>query len=72
VQALKSQYRILNRLKQNEPFVLLVSAKNLLLKHLSIEELDSYAIKLHQGQVVSPEAVVEQCLCNSRRQPIQL
>jgi transcription-repair coupling factor (superfamily II helicase) len=62
VQALKSQYRILNRLKQNEPFVLLVSAKNLLLKHLSIEELDSYAIKLHQGQVISPEAVVEQCL----------
>lgn len=62
VQALKSQYRILNRLKRNESFVLLVSAKNLLLKHLSIEELDNYAIKLHQGQVISPETVVEHCL----------
>lgn len=62
VQALKAQYRILNRLKQNETFVLLVSAKNLLVKHLSAEELDSYAIKLHQGQVISPETVVEQCL----------
>ncbi len=62
VQALKNQYRILNRLKQGESFVLLVSPKNLLIKHLSIEELDAYAIKLHQGQVISPETVVEQCL----------
>jgi transcription-repair coupling factor (superfamily II helicase) len=62
VQALKSQYEILKRLEQKQPFVLLLSAKNLLLKHLSLAEMDSYAIKLHQGQVISPEAVVEQCL----------
>lgn len=62
VQALKSQYRILHRLKESEPLILLVSAKNLLLKHLSLEEMDANAIHLHQGQVVSPESVIEQCL----------
>ncbi len=62
VQALKSQYEILKRLEKQESFILLVSAKNLLLKHLSLAEMDAYAIKLHQGQVISPEAVVEQCL----------
>lgn len=62
VQALKSQYEILKRLEKQEPFVLLVSAKNLLLKHLSLAEMDANAIKLHQGQVISPETVVEQCI----------
>jgi transcription-repair coupling factor (superfamily II helicase) len=62
VQALKNQYRILNRLKADESFILLVSAKNLLLKHLSLEEMDKHAIHLHQGQVISPETVVAQCL----------
>jgi transcription-repair coupling factor (superfamily II helicase) len=62
VHALKSQYRILNRLKETQPFILLVSAKNLLLKHLSLEEMDQYAIHLHQGQTISPEDVIAQCL----------
>lgn len=62
VKALETQYRILSRLKRGEPFILLLSAKNLLIKHLSLEEADSYAIHLHQGQVVSPEDLVAQCL----------
>jgi transcription-repair coupling factor (superfamily II helicase) len=62
VQALKNQYRILNRLKRNESFILLVSAKNLLLKHLSLEETDAFAIHLKTGAVLSPETLVEQCL----------
>jgi transcription-repair coupling factor (superfamily II helicase) len=62
VQALKSQYRILNRLKTKEPFILLVSAKNLLLKHLSLEEMDHYAIHLSEGQSITPEQLTAQCL----------
>jgi transcription-repair coupling factor (superfamily II helicase) len=62
VQALKNQYEILQRLQRQDPFVLLISPKNLLLKHLSLAELDEYAIHLRQGQVISPEALVEQCL----------
>lgn len=62
VQALKNQYRILNRLKESEPCILLVSAKNLLLKHLSLEELERHALRLHQGQVIGPEQVVAKCL----------
>lgn len=62
VQALKNQYRILNRLQENKPFILLVSAKNLLLKHLALAEMERYAIHLHVGQVIGPEQVISQCL----------
>lgn len=61
VQALKRQYHILKRLEKQESFILLVSAKNLLLKHLSLSEMDAYAIRLTQGQVISPENLLEQC-----------
>lgn len=62
VEALKKQYHILNRLKRNESFILLVSVKNLLLKHLSLEEADACAIRLRTGGVLSPESLTEQCL----------
>lgn len=62
VDALKRQYHILNRLQDGEPFILLASAKNMLLKHLSLDELNRHALKLHQGQVIAPEEVTAQCL----------
>lgn len=62
VQALKEQYRILKRLQSGDPFILLVSPKNLLLKHMALEEMDRHALHLRQGQVISPEDVVAHCL----------
>ncbi len=62
VQALKQQYRILKRLQAGEPFILLVSPKNLLLKHMALEEMERHALHLKQGQVISPEDVVAHCL----------
>jgi len=62
VPALKSQYRILNRLKQGQSFILLVSAKSLLIKHMGLDEIDQYAIRLKTGQTLAPEALVTECL----------
>ena len=62
VQALKQQYEIVKRLQAAEPFILLISPKNLLLKHLSVNEMDRHALRLTSGQVISPEDVVAQCL----------
>lgn len=44
------------------PFILLLSPKNLLLKHLTIEEIDRHAIRLKIGEDISPDALVKQCL----------
>jgi transcription-repair coupling factor (superfamily II helicase) len=62
VQALKAQYRILNRLQQGDSFILLVSAKSLLIKHLGLSEIDRYAIHLKTGQIMAPEVLIAQCL----------
>ncbi len=62
VQALKAQFRILTRLREKEPFILLVSPKNLLLKHLSLEEIDTHSIHLKKGQILGPETLIENCI----------
>lgn len=61
-QSLKAQYSILNKLKNGDPAVYIVSPKNLLLKHLSLKELENHALNLKVDQEISPEAVTEHCL----------
>ncbi|MBY0450825.1 MAG: transcription-repair coupling factor [Cyanobacteria bacterium] len=59
---LRDQYRILTRLKRQERFILIVSPKNLLLRHSSLGFLDREAIHLSVGQSLTPEQLVQQCL----------
>lgn len=62
VASLREQYRILKRLRAKEPCIVLVSGKNLLLKHLSLDEMDRYAVSVSSDEEISPEALVQQCL----------
>jgi transcription-repair coupling factor (superfamily II helicase) len=62
VHALKQQYSVLNKLVQKEPLILLLSPKNLLLKHLSLQEMERYAIHLQKGTETPLEKLVETCL----------
>lgn len=62
VASLRDQYRILHRMKREDPCVIILSAKNLLLKHLSLEAMDRFALNLAVDSEISPEALVQQCL----------
>lgn len=62
VLSLKAQYRILRRMQSGEPAIYLISAKNLLLKHLGVEALDAMAVHLVVDQEISPEELTERCL----------
>lgn len=62
VHALKQQYAILKKLERQEPLVLLLSAKNLLLKHLSLSEMEAYSVQLEKGQETSLDQLIEDCL----------
>lgn len=62
VASLREQYRILKKLQAAEPCVVLLSCKNLLLKHMSLAEMDHYAIHLSTDQEISPETLIQQCL----------
>ncbi len=62
VLSLKDQYRILNKLQHQEPAVYLLSPKNLMLKHLSLEEMEHHALHLNVSQEISPDTVIEHCL----------
>ncbi|MGE0199342.1 MAG: transcription-repair coupling factor [Candidatus Melainabacteria bacterium] len=62
VQALRLQYDLLKRLKAGEAGIYLVSAKNLLLKHFSLNTLESLQITLKKGMEISPDALTQQCL----------
>lgn len=62
VLALKTQYKLLSRMQQQEPAIYLISPKSLLVKHLSVETLDTHALTIQVGQTLTPEAAAEACL----------
>jgi len=69
VRALREHYRILSRLEAlkstnsgKDPFVLIVSPKNLLLKQWALQEIDQYAIALSVNAHISPETLTQQCI----------
>ena len=62
VPSLKAQYNTLKKLESGHPAIYLISPKNLLLRHLSLNTLDTHALELKAGQVISPEDVTEHCL----------
>ncbi len=67
VRSLKEHYRLLRRLEQSrdqagDPFILLMSPKNLLLRHLSLEQMNAHAIHLRVNQAITPEALAARCL----------
>ncbi|MEM0951215.1 MAG: transcription-repair coupling factor [Cyanobacteria bacterium P01_H01_bin.74] len=62
VHALKQQYAILKQLQAGTPFVLILSTKNLLLKHMALKEMEAHAIDLAVDMTLSPEALTENCL----------
>ena len=62
VPSLKAQYNTLKKQISGHPAIYLISPKNLLLRHLSLNTLDTHALELKAGQVISPEDVTEHCL----------
>ncbi len=68
VSSLREHYRLLTRLsggeseKKPDPFILILSPKNLLLKHLAYDQLLRYAIRLDKSVEISPEILTKQCL----------
>jgi transcription-repair coupling factor (superfamily II helicase) len=62
VGALKDQYRIHQKLKDNKVFVLLVSCKNLLLKHWSYDAVLAHSLSFSVKEDLPPENLVRHCL----------
>ncbi|MBY0404040.1 MAG: transcription-repair coupling factor, partial [Cyanobacteria bacterium] len=62
VSSLRDQHRILTRMQNEDPCIILLSCKNLLLKHISFEETLQYTLELTVGQEIAPETLTQSCL----------
>ncbi|MBK8190547.1 MAG: transcription-repair coupling factor [Vampirovibrionales bacterium] len=63
---LREQFRLLARLRQHEhqpdPFILLLSPKNLLLKHPTFDHLNAHAVRIARRDEIAPETLTRRCL----------
>ncbi len=71
VSSLREHHRLLTRLIKNkdsdqkietDPFILILSPKNMLLKHMAYDELIRHSIHLDKSIEISPEALAQKCL----------